>query len=177
MVALDDGDRLDYLYDVINRLQSDDTASLRGSSELGRIAANWILHELGGLLSTSGTAFSSCSVPAQVIADIIINLLEKSITGRTAKTLLSMVFDGDSRAIDAIIKEENIGLQVLSVMEYQALAGKVIADYPGIVEKIKEKGQRGKLQFIIGQMIRRGEGRVEAGKAEAVLCQILRLEQ
>jgi len=88
-----------------------------------------------------------------------------------------MIFNGDLRAVEAIIKEENLGLQVLSLEEYQSMAVKLLADHPEIAGKIKEKGQRGKLQFFVGQMMRQGQGRVEAGKAEAVLCEILGIEQ
>lgn len=86
-----------------------------------------------------------------------------------------MVFAGDPRAVEVIVEEENLRLHPLTVEEYEIMAEEVISGNPQIAEKLKN-GQVGKLQFFVGQMMRQGEGRVEAGKAEAVLRRLLRLE-
>jgi len=132
------------------------------------------LHELGGLLSASEKAFSPDIVPAEALASIIRNLLGSRITGRTAKQLLSMVFEGDTRTVYTIIDEENLRLHPLTAEEYQGMAETVILKNSEMAEKVK-KGQTGKLQFFVGQMMRQGEGRVEAVKAEAILRQLLGL--
>jgi len=132
------------------------------------------LHELGGLLSASEKAFSPDIVPAEALASIIRNLLGSRITGRTAKQLLSMVFEGDPRTVHTIIDEENLRLHPLTAEEYQGMAETVISENSQMAEKVK-KGQTGKLQFFVGQMMRQGEGRVEAVKAEAILRQLLGL--
>lgn len=134
------------------------------------------LHELGGLLSASEKAFSPDTVPADALASIVWNLSGKRITGRTAKQLLATVFEGgDLRAVDVIIEEENLRLHPLTAEEYSDMAEEVISGNPQMAEKVKE-GQRGKLQYFVGQMMRQGEGRVEAVKAEAVLRQLLGLD-
>lgn len=132
------------------------------------------MHELGGLLSASEKAFSPDIVPAEALASIIRNLLGSRITGRTAKQLLSMVFEGDTRTVYTIIDEENLRLHPLTAEEYQGMAETVILKNSEMAEKVK-KGQTGKLQFFVGQMMRQGEGRVEAVKAEAILRQLLGL--
>lgn len=132
------------------------------------------MHELGGLLSASEKAFSPDIVPAEALASIIRNLLGSRITGRTAKQLLSMVFEGDPRTVHTIIDEENLRLHPLTAEEYQGMAETVISENSQMAEKVK-KGQTGKLQFFVGQMMRQGEGRVEAVKAEAILRQLLGL--
>ena len=134
-----------------------------------------MIHELGGLLSASDSSFSSDRVPAPALASIVGNLLQNRITGRTAKQLLSLVFDGDRRNVDTIIAEENLKLEALSPEEYDALAQKVLSENPDMVAKIQAKGQVGKLQFFVGQMMRMGRGKVEARKAESVLRRQLKL--
>ena len=133
------------------------------------------MHELGGLLSASEKAFSPDTVPADALASIVWNLSGKRITGRTAKQLLATVFEGDLRAVDVIIEEENLRLHPLTAEEYRGMAEEVVSGNPQMAEKVKE-GQRGKLQFFVGQMMRQGEGRVEAVKAEAVLRRLLGLD-
>lgn len=135
-----------------------------------------ILHELGGLLSASETSFSHTQVPAHALASIIQNLLKKRITGRTAKLLLSMAFDGDTRDIDLIISQESLELRSLADEEYEKMARSLVSENEKMAQKIRSSGQMGKLQWFVGQMMRQGEGRVEAGKAEAMLKRILELD-
>ena len=97
------------------------------------------------------------------------------ITGRSAKQLLAMAFDGETRAIDIIIAEENLGLEILPWEKYLILANDLIRDNEKMVQQIKDKGQHGKLNWFVGQMMRKGGGKVEASKAEAILKEILEL--
>ncbi|MCJ1439456.1 hypothetical protein MMC27_008850 [Xylographa pallens] len=176
LVTLDGGERLDYLFDVISFLRQDSNMRCAQNPLLSKTAANWVLHELGGLLSASNSTFSRDRVPVSALASIISNLLQGRITGRTAKQLLSLVFDGETRNVDAIITEENLRLEALSPEEYDVLAQKLLSENPDMVAKIQAKGQVGKLQFFVGQMMRMGRGKMEARKAEGVLRRLLKLE-
>lgn len=138
--------------------------------------SNRVLHELGGLLSTSERPFSENEVAPTSMASIIGNLIEGCITGRTAKQLLITAFDGDCRDINTIITEENLALEALPPEKYLELAQKLIRDNEKMVKQIKAKGHHKKLNWFVGQMMRQGEGKIEASKAEATLKEILGLE-
>ena len=103
-----------------------------------------------------------------MLSRIIYNLLSKEITGKTAKQLLAMAFDGDDRNIDVIIEQENLRLVPLSRLQYVQMAEELINTNESMALQI-QKGQAGKLQWFVGQMMRKGEGMVEAEKAESVL--------
>ena len=139
--------------------------------------ANRVLHELGGRLSASDTAFADNKVTPMAMASIISNLIAERITGRTAKQLLSIVFDGEPRDIETIIRDENLEFVRLSHQEYLALAQSLIDENDGRVQQVKQKGQLGKLKWFIGQMMRKAEGKIEADKAEAILRELLGLEK
>lgn len=160
----------------------------------GRTAANWldspshptlhltdfydrILHELGGLLSAAETPFSENHVSAKAMAAIVRFLLEGRITGTTAKAVLTMIFDGDSRDVDTIILEENLGFQSLPHKVYQEMAQKLIHENAELVQQIQSKGKHRKIQWLMGQMMRQGKGRMEASKAEAILKEMLGIGQ
>ena len=98
--------------------------------------------------------------------------MAKEITGRTAKQLLAMVFHGDARDVDTIIEQENLRLVPLSRSSYVQMASELIRENEAMVMQIR-KGQMGKVQWFVGQMMRKGEGMVEAEKAEGVLREIL----
>lgn len=191
--------RLDY-FDVIrselvalhSQIEGNSTIKANDEKEWGVIIANWyetqraykqhhtnvllrVLHEMGGLLSTSETAFSADRVPGKDLAFIILTLSMERITGRTAKQLLAKKFHGDARDIETIIRNENLELVHLSEEEYVSMARQLLDGHPVMVAQIKDKGQIGKLGFFMGQMMRKGEGKVVAQRAEATLKKLLGL--
>ncbi|KAI4278608.1 MAG: hypothetical protein L6R38_005202 [Xanthoria sp. 2 TBL-2021] len=182
LVELDGGMRLDY-FDVVrselvalrSQIEGNSTINATDEKEWGVIIANRVLHEMGGLLSTSETAFSADRVPAKDLAFIILMLSMERITGRTAKQLLAKKFHGDIRDIETIIRNENLELVHLSEEEYVSMARELLDGHPVMVAQIKDKGQIGKLGFFMGQIMRKGEGKVVAQRAEATLKKLLGL--
>ena len=175
LIELDDGARLEYYHDIVDALyslQPDQTE--KSYKDLKRTAGNWVLHELGGLLSKADLPWDATRVPAQSLAEIIDQQQRKRITGPTAKLVLAMVFDGDRRPIAQLVEEENLVLRPLSREEYLALAESAISLNPQMVEQIRSKNQLGKLGWFVGQMMRMGEkGRVEAPKADEILRELI----
>lgn len=176
LVEMDDGARLEYYQDVVDflvALQSSDgdRAATKG---LGRTAANWVLHELGALLTKADVAWHADLVPAQTLAELIDQLMRKKITSSVAKQVLAMVFEGDPRPISQLLEEDNLLLRPLSRDEYVALANSLIEENAQMVAQIREKNQLGKLGWFVGQMMRQGEkGRVEAQRAEEVVRELI----
>ncbi|GAB1211706.1 hypothetical protein ATERTT37_000830 [Aspergillus terreus] len=175
LIELEDGARLEYYQDVVDilrDLQQDQDPKARGG--LARAAANWVLHELGGLLTKADLPWDAQRVPAASLAQLVDQVQRKRITGPTAKQVLAMVFDGDPRSIPQLLEEENLLLRPLSREEYIALAEAAISQNPQMVEQIRSKNQLGKLGWFVGQMMRMGEkGRVEAPKADAILRELI----
>lgn len=132
-----------------------------------------VLHELGGLLSASEQSFSENKVSAVAMASIMKNLKQGRITGSTAKQLLIMAFNGESRDIDTVIQAENMGLKVLPREVYLKLAQDLISENGKMVQQITVQGQHGKINWLVGQMMRKGEGKLEAFKAESILREVL----
>lgn len=185
LIELDDGARLEYYQDVVDILRSRPLHTTDGESHDGnrlpRIAANWVLHELGGLQAkadadadAAAAGWDANRVPAATLAEIIDTLQSKRITGATAKLVLGMVFDGDTRPIAQLLEEDNLLLRPLSREEYVALAEETLRLNTKMVEQIRAKQQWGKIGWFVGQMMRAGEkGRVEAQKAEEVLRELI----
>ena len=124
-------------------------------------------------MSAAALPFSPELVPSNTMVDILSNLSENRITGTTAKRLLAMAFNGDRRDINTVINEDNLALQHLSRDEYLVMAQSLINENNDKVKQIQQKGQMGKLKWFVGQMMRQGEGKVEAIKAEAILKELL----
>lgn len=101
--------------------------------------------------------------------------MRRQITGRTAKQLLSSLFStNDARPMSQIIHDESLLLRPMDREEYVVLARELLDANPDMVRAVVEKGQQGKIGWFVGQMVRRGEeGRVEAGRAEEVVRELL----
>lgn len=123
-----------------------------------------MLHELGGLLSTSGVEFDESVVRPKELASILKNLHEGRISGKSAKEILSLVFNGDQRRVKEIITENGLEVQQLSEKLYNSTAKSLIEQHPEMAAKVRA-GESGKLQWFVGQMLRQSKGRMEAGKA------------
>ncbi|KAF2195316.1 hypothetical protein K469DRAFT_743924 [Zopfia rhizophila CBS 207.26] len=174
LLLLDDGDRLDYYLDVVQLLKATFSGNQRILDRVGKVAGNWVLMELGGLFRDE--EWSPSRVSSDQLASIIAHLLRKQITGRTAKLLLSMKFESDTRSVEKIIADEDMILRPLSRQEYLDMASKLLEEKSDMVKDITDKGQHHKIKWFVGQMMARGtEGTVEPGTADVVLRELLGL--
>jgi aspartyl-tRNA(Asn)/glutamyl-tRNA(Gln) amidotransferase subunit B len=104
-------------------------------------------------------------------------LFRKKITRQTAKQLLTNTFNGKVSNADDVIVDDDLLLRTMLDDEYEALGRAVLDANPREVSAIIEKGQKGKVMFLVGQAMRMGqEGRVEAQKAKAALEKLLRIQ-
>ena len=87
-----------------------------------------------------------------------------------------MAFNGDARPINEIVEQDDLALKVLSREEYLSMAQQLCEVSPDMVQKVRNKGQTAKLKWFVGQMMRVGEGKVEAEKAEAILKEVLGIQ-
>lgn len=168
LVTLDDGQRIDY-FDVIYEEVSLQL-SVKGPlpTDLSKMIANWVIHELGGLLTASAYSFLPTLIPAASFAILLVRLHKDEITGTSAKRLLGIIFDDNDKHVDTIIETEGMTIQHLSEVEYRQMARSVLKQHPDKVHQIMS-GQKGKMKFLVGQMMRTGHGSVVALKAEAAL--------
>jgi aspartyl-tRNA(Asn)/glutamyl-tRNA(Gln) amidotransferase subunit B len=100
------------------------------------------LHELGGLFTTSEKAWDKNTVPANQLALIVVCLLQKKITGRTAKQLLAMKFEGDRRDVNEIIDQDMLMLVPMAKEDYVTLALGLIDQNDHVVRQIRDKGRK-----------------------------------
>jgi aspartyl-tRNA(Asn)/glutamyl-tRNA(Gln) amidotransferase subunit B len=128
--------------------------------------------ELGSLFKDQ--EWSATRVPANQLTSIITHLQHKTITSRSARKLLLMIFEGDERPVEHIVANENLTLNPFSRGQYVELARTLFDEKPDMVRDIVDKGQKKKIKWFVGQMMAKSpEGSVEPGTAEEVLTQLL----
>ncbi|KAI9801221.1 MAG: hypothetical protein M1825_003495 [Sarcosagium campestre] len=180
LLSLDDGQRLDYYENVRLAVQSAlSNPYLNAGSrvgDVGRVTANWVLHELGSVMAMFGTSWEDNPVPEESMAGIITHLLARLITGKSAKQILYMVFSGDGRSVADIIDQDGLRLTTMSEAAYDELVAAVMEKHRDIVEQIQIKGKMGKIKFLVGQVMRQAkDGSVEAAKVEETLRRLLKI--
>jgi aspartyl-tRNA(Asn)/glutamyl-tRNA(Gln) amidotransferase subunit B len=178
IVSQDEGDRLEFMEETVQLVSQRLGSSEQDQLKLGKSVGNWVIHELGGLQTSNEESWESISVTSSELADIIVNVTEKQITARVAKQLLSTLNDlpeDDARpSVEQLIDEGNLRLRPLSEQEYEALAQSIMEENPEMVSAVRDKGQKGKAMWFVGQMVRRGEeGTVEPEQARVVIERML----
>lgn len=170
MLSIDNGNRLLYYQDIVSRVRALKDVS---KDRVGVQVGNWVLHELGALLSTTETQWTPNLIPPQSMADLVSLQLKGQLTGTSAKQLLRILFDGDRRTVAEVVKHKNLLFTPMTDASYEDLARKVIAEHQSEAEIAMNEESRqakGKLKFLLGQMMRQGDrSRMEAQRAEAIL--------
>lgn len=170
LLELDDGERLEYYFDVVKHLRRHEDGQL--PKDAGRVSGNWILHELGALYSKAEAGWSTERVPSAKLAEILRYLLANRITGRSAKRLLELVFNENWNVIQ-VIEDEDMMIMDIPDEQYVTIAQKLLEENSAMVDAIKKKDQKGKVMWFVGQMLREMGQSAQAERAKEVICQLL----
>ncbi|THX39955.1 hypothetical protein D6D10_03863 [Aureobasidium pullulans] len=181
LFSFDDGERLEYCAETIDlvskKISAQGLNDDQNQAKVGKLVANWVLHEIGGLLTSDGREWSDLTITTDELASLLANLMSKQITARVGKQILQQLYEEDSddrKAVDARIDEGNLRLRPISREEYIELAQSIMDENPDMVSAVRDKGQKGKTMWFVGQMVRRAEeGTVEAEKAKEIIEELL----
>jgi aspartyl-tRNA(Asn)/glutamyl-tRNA(Gln) amidotransferase subunit B len=155
--------------DVVRVLVGDRTASSLFEATVAAgaqpaAAANWITQDLAGLQNRAGDTPSK--VTAEHLVDLLRLLGEDAISGAGAKQALEEAFTtGDG--IEAIVERRGLR-QVSDAGELGAIADRVIAENPDVVEKFRG-GNEGVLGFLVGQVMKASGGSANPKLAQELL--------
>jgi aspartyl-tRNA(Asn)/glutamyl-tRNA(Gln) amidotransferase subunit B len=155
----------------------------KATDGVGKIVGNWVVNELGGLLSTKELTWATNPVKHKRLADLVALIMAGKITGPTAKTLLPRLFK-DTRMPSKIVEQENLGITEMSDEELAEVVNKILATEEGqnVVKQLgeledipknqkKRKGLRG---FVVGKVMREMGGKVKADRVDAVFDGLLK---
>lgn len=199
LMQSDDGHRLEYFYNVVQRLQ--DRLGDQWGTNCAVLAGNWVLHELGRLTSernasADGTVQTldispagECGrVPVQHLADIVYYLHTMRITARVAKELLFAVYRGDLSgtspesyaSVEEAIGKENLWFNSLSRDQYRELAVETVKEEKAVLKHFVHHFSKGgeypmsRLMFLVGRMMNTGPAeRIDPQVAREVLAEVL----
>ena len=137
----------------------------------GRAAAAWMLGEVSRLLNASGEGIEGFNVAPEALGELVRLVQEGKVAHGTAKEqVLPALRAGEGRAAE-IIARRGLG-QVQDRAAISALVQSVLVAHPGQVAEVR--AGKDKLKgFLVGQIMKAGQGKVDAKLVNEILAEEL----
>ncbi len=131
-----------------------------------KLAANWVMGDLAGLLKAEGRTVAESPVPARALGELVALVAKGELTGKLAKEVLAkMAATGDRAAV--IVERE--GLKSISdTGELERIIDEAIANNPKQVEQYRA-GKTTLVQFFIGQVMKATKGQADPAVAKEIV--------
>ena len=136
-----------------------------------KLAANWVSVELQALLNRENLDIAVSPVSAGSLADLILRIRDKTISGKIAKTVFEYLAAG-SRGVDEIIEGERLR-QVTDEGEIEQLVDRVIAENAAQAQQFRD-GKQQVLGYLVGQAMKLSRGKANPAQVNQSLRDKLR---
>lgn len=131
-----------------------------------KLAANWVMGDLAGLLKAEGKGISESPVPADALGELVALVANGELTGKLAKDVLAKMAATGGRAAEIVERE---GLKSISdTGELERIIDEAIANNPKQVEQYKA-GKTTLAQFFIGQVMKATKGQADPAVAKKIV--------
>lgn len=134
--------------------------------QLVRLQAGWLINKLGGLMADNKIDIRLLKITPENFAEFITMLYQNKISGPTALKILEemMMTGGDP---SQIMETKNLG-QISDTGELEKIIETIIAEHPDETAEYK-KGKLALLQFFIGQVMKKTQGKANPKMAEEII--------
>ena len=135
-----------------------------------KLAANWVISELFGLLNKAGATVDQSPVGPEALGELIDLVSGGVISGRSAKEVFADMFES-GRSAAAIVEEKGLR-QIGDAGALEAIVEEVMAREAGKVAEYRA-GKTKLLGFFIGQAMKASAGRANPAALRAILARKL----
>ena len=135
-----------------------------------KLAANWIMGDLQGMLVERKLDIAQCPVSAASLGEMIRLIEDGTINGKIAKDLLPEMIDSGKSA-GALVQEKGL-VQISDRGELEAIVRGVLDANPGPVEDFKAGKDRAK-GFLVGQIMKATKGKGNPKLVNEILERLL----
>ena len=151
-----------------------ETAKYFEEVALGRdakLAANWVIHELFGVLNKVGKGISDSPIVADKLGNLVDLISNNVISSRIAKDVFEeMVFKGKDPGV--IVEEKGLK-QITDAGEIEIAVNNVIADNADQVKKFREGNQK-LVGWFVGQVMKKTQGKANPQMVNEILLEKLK---
>jgi aspartyl-tRNA(Asn)/glutamyl-tRNA(Gln) amidotransferase subunit B len=131
-----------------------------------RLAANWVIGELSGVLNRDGIGIEDSKVSAEALAGLLARISDNTISGKIAKEVFEAMWLGEGDA-DEIIESRGLK-QISDTGELEEIVAAVIANHPEQVQQYRD-GKTKVLGFLVGQIMKATQGKANPGQVNEIL--------
>jgi aspartyl-tRNA(Asn)/glutamyl-tRNA(Gln) amidotransferase subunit B len=142
-------------------------ASIGGDAKL---AANWVMVELGSLLNKQGLDIEQSPVSAEQLGGMLLRIKDNTISGKIAKVVFEAMANGEGSA-DEIIDKRGLK-QVTDTGAISAVLDEMLAANAEQVEQYRaaDEAKRGKMfGFFVGQAMKASKGKANPQQVNELL--------
>ncbi|MEO1135038.1 MAG: Asp-tRNA(Asn)/Glu-tRNA(Gln) amidotransferase subunit GatB [Pseudomonadota bacterium] len=133
----------------------------------GKLAANWVMGELFGALNKAGKEIGETPVSASQLGDLIGLIKDGTISGKIAKDVFALIFEGEETGSPSEIVEKRGLKQVTDTSAIEKVIDAVIAANPKQVEQVKEKPKT--MGWFVGQVMKEMQGKANPQAVNQIL--------
>ena len=135
-----------------------------------KLAANWVMVELGSLLNKQGLDIDESPVSAEQLGGMLQRIKDNTISGKIAKVVFEAMANGEGSA-DEIIEKRGLK-QVTDSGAISAVLDEMLAANAEQVEQYRaaDEAKRGKMfGFFVGQAMKASKGKANPGQVNELL--------
>ena len=131
-----------------------------------KIAANWVITNIFGLLKEKGVGIAECPVSADSLGELLDLLADSTISSRIAKDVFEVMIEtGEAPA--KIVEDKGLK-QITDTGAIEAAVDKVIAENPEQAEQYREGNQK-VAGWFVGQIMKATGGKANPGLVNELL--------
>lgn len=124
----------------------------------GKITANWLIGDLLPLWKEQGDDAQKTALSAEAFAKLITRVMDNTLSGKAAKTVLLALYQGEQDFdVDKIIEAKGLK-QVSDTGELQNLVDEIWANNPEQAAALKA-GNEKLMAFFVGQLMKQTKGK------------------
>ncbi|MEO1242098.1 MAG: Asp-tRNA(Asn)/Glu-tRNA(Gln) amidotransferase subunit GatB [Pseudomonadota bacterium] len=140
----------------------------------GKLAANWVTGELFGALNKAEKEIGDSPVSASQLGGLIDLIKDQTISGKIAKDVFALIFEGKETGDPADIVEKRGLKQVTDTGAIEKVIDDIIAANPKQVEQVKEKPKT--MGWFVGQVMKAMQGKANPQAVNEILKKKLGVE-
>ncbi|MBU2461700.1 Asp-tRNA(Asn)/Glu-tRNA(Gln) amidotransferase subunit GatB [bacterium] len=135
-----------------------------------KVVSNWIMTELLALLAVSKKRLKDSLIKPLLLAKMLLLIDDGTISGKIGKEVFAEIFN-TGKDPEKIIKEKGL-LQIKDTDSLLSVVDEVISENPQAVQDWRE-GKKKVLGALIGQIMRKTQGKANPALANQLLLKIL----
>ncbi len=140
----------------------------------GKLAANWVTGDLFGALNKAGKEIAGSPISADQLGRLIDLITDKTISGKIAKDVFALMFDGEETGDPAEIVEKRGLKQVTDTGAIEKVVDEIIAANPQQVAQVKDKPKT--MGWFVGQVMKASQGKANPQAVNEILKKKLGVE-